>query len=132
MAKRACAFNGCLLLADHGESYCKKCRGGVGLRNSARYKAHAQRRRAVPGDGAASRLRRRVNTIGSGRCELCRTTYKASDLEVDHRIPLLAKSNKKAGGGSGGDFDHNVWLLCHPCHKLKTRKDRGYPTPLDT
>ena len=130
MAKRACAFNGCLLLADHGESY---CRGHRLQQSRGRYKAHAQRRRAIPGDGAASRLRRRLNTIGSGRCEMCRTTYRASDLEVDHRIPLLGSTDadKQRRGRTGGDFDNNVWILCRPCHRLKTRKDRGHTSPLD-
>ncbi len=49
--------------------------------------------------------------------------YRSSALEVDHRIPLweiahLPDDERRAYFGP-----ENLWLLCPPCHKAKTRRE---------
>jgi 5-methylcytosine-specific restriction protein A len=106
MAK-ACMEAGCLGLAITGEARCEAHHRPV---QGARARAHAARRAGADGDGAARRLRRRLNVAGVGACGVCGTVCSASGLEVDHKIPL-------ANGGT--DFDWNVWALCRGCHSQK-------------
>ena len=113
MVKRACNVDGCMLLSDgYGASKCPEHQAIVDARKGARHKA---RRKAVDGDGAASRLRRKINQSDSNWfCAYCARPAPASMLEVDHRTPL---------SNGGGDFDSNLQLLCRPCHKEKGTRE---------
>ncbi|MFE4514433.1 HNH endonuclease [Kitasatospora sp. NPDC056783] len=68
----------------------------------------------------AERLRRRVDRTGSAVCGLCGGDFPAGLVDVDHRTPLAL---------GGEDTDDNVWPLCRPCHKAKTREDFGVGNP---
>lgn len=51
-----------------------------------------------------------------GRCEECGLKLLARRWEIDHIIALT----------NGGTNDpKNLRLLCEPCHKAKTRTDKG-------
>ena len=63
------------------------------------------------GDGAAARLRRKVNTVGGSDCVWCGHWYPASLLRIDHRVALC---------NGGTDTDVNVQPLCLGCHHMKT------------
>ena len=66
------------------------------------------------GDGAAARLRRKVNTAGGIDCATCWHWYPASLVRIDHRASLV----------SGGlDVDINVQPLCVGCHHIKTARE---------
>ncbi|MFF2544005.1 HNH endonuclease [Kitasatospora sp. NPDC058063] len=64
----------------------------------------------------AERLRRLVDRAGSAVCGLCGEGFPAELVDVDHRQPLAL---------GGEDTDDNVWSLCRPCHRGKTREDFG-------
>ncbi|MFJ2777010.1 HNH endonuclease [Kitasatospora sp. NPDC087315] len=64
----------------------------------------------------AERLRRQIDRDGSAVCGLCGEGFPAELVDVDHRQPLAL---------GGEDTDDNVWPLCRPCHRLKTREDFG-------
>lgn len=50
-----------------------------------------------------------------GRCELCGTVLLPAEWECDHVVPLRA----------GGTNDiNNLRVLCKPCHRAKTRRER--------
>ena len=70
-----------------------------------------RKRRMATGDGAAARLRQRINRQGGSECERCGDYHPAPLIRIDHRTPL-------ASGGL--DIDENVGPLCHRCHTAKT------------
>jgi 5-methylcytosine-specific restriction endonuclease McrA len=51
-----------------------------------------------------------LQTTGEYVCNKCRTT---ADLTIDHKVPVSA-------GGDAFDLN-NLQVLCHNCHKKKTR-----------
>ncbi|CUW30067.1 HNH endonuclease [Streptomyces sp. SID7810] len=83
--------------------------------------SHRKRREAIArGNNAAARLRRALKRVGRGSCAHCGLSFLASAIDVDHIVPLSR---------GGEDVDGNVQLLCHSCHKAKTRVDMGYTAP---
>ncbi|MFJ7250772.1 HNH endonuclease [Kitasatospora sp. NPDC098652] len=72
------------------------------------------------GNSAAARLRKRLRRAGRATCGRCGLDFLPSAVDVDHRTPLAL---------GGEDVDSNVWPLCRPCHKAKTRTDFGASNP---
>lgn len=106
-ARRPCIEAGCTSLAAPGASRCPGHQRQLAATRNAR-------RRSVPGDGAAARLRGQLNRAGAGTCGQCGHRFPAHQLEVDHRLAL-------ADGGT--DTTPNVWLLCHQHHVDKTNAE---------
>ena len=50
-----------------------------------------------------------------GRCEMCGVVLLPAEWECDHAVPL------KQGGTNDVS---NLRVLCKPCHRTKTRRDR--------
>ena len=73
-----------------------------------------RKRRMQNGDGAAARLRAKVNREGGGYCVKCNDLYPAPMLNVDHIIRM-------ANGGT--DEDENLQLLCKYHHNIKNRQE---------
>lgn len=111
MLPRPCLEQGCPQLAEAGHSRCRPHRLE---RDRPRWRHHVVRRRQAVGDGAAARLRRLIRSDGGGPCARCRHVFEASDLEVDHIVPLI---------DGGTDYDDNVQALCIACHKQKTKAE---------
>jgi 5-methylcytosine-specific restriction protein A len=65
--------------------------------------------------GVAQRRRIRLRDNYTCQNPTCRRAVRVG--EVDHKIPLEK---------GGSNDDDNLWLLCNPCHKIKTASDRGY------
>ncbi|MBC9714494.1 HNH endonuclease [Streptomyces sp. TRM66268-LWL] len=83
--------------------------------------SHRKRRAAIArGNNAAVRLRRALKRVGHGQCAHCGLSFLASAIDVDHIVALSC---------GGEDVDGNVQLLCHPCHRAKTRVDMGHTSP---
>lgn len=59
--------------------------------------------------------RKRIRQRDNYTCCMCKRAVRVG--EVDHKTPLEH---------GGTNDDSNLWLLCNPCHKVKTAKDRGY------
>lgn len=96
-------------------SECRKARYRTSEKGRAENRERMARRRAKLA-GAAVKLRRLIDAEGSAACGLCGDERRASELDVDHRIPLEA---------GGADSDDNVWPLCRrPCHFEKSRSER--------
>ena len=55
-------------------------------------------------------------TRASGHCEKCKAKLKTGEGEYDHII---------AQGYGGENTTENGQLLCRPCHKGKTGRDKG-------
>lgn len=53
--------------------------------------------------------------ISRGRCESCGIPLLPAEWECDHLVPL------RKGGSNAID---NLRILCRPCHKAKTGRDR--------
>ena len=102
--RRPCLERGCNTIAPVGQSRCDPHEQQVSRARNAR-------RRSVPGDGAAARLRGRLNRAGAGTCGGCGAHLPAASLRVDHRQAL---------SDGGTDTDPNCWLLCSPCHDDKS------------
>ncbi|MFJ6380479.1 HNH endonuclease [Kitasatospora sp. NPDC092039] len=68
------------------------------------------------GNSAAARLRKQLRRAGRATCGACALDFLPSAVDVDHVVPLAL---------GGEDVDSNVWSLCRPCHKAKTRQDFG-------
>ena len=108
MAK-ACYQTGCLRMAIRGEARCEEHHRPIA---GHRARQHAARRAGRDGDGAARRLRNRVNKSGFYPCDSCGGVFRASGLDIDHIVPL---------GNGGTDFDWYVQALCTGgCHASKT------------
>jgi len=61
---------------------------------------------------ALTKIIKRISERDGYRCQICgRVTV---DGEVDHKTPLHL---------GGAESDHNRWLLCRDCHRLKTEKE---------
>ena len=61
---------------------------------------------------AGVRDRNRIRERDCGLCQACKAKGRtAVGVAVDHRVSLWA---------NGTDEDSNKWLLCQPCHDLKT------------
>lgn len=64
---------------------------------------------------AGVRDRERIRQRDCGLCQACRAKGRtALGVAVDHKIPLWA---------GGSDDDANKWLLCQPCHDVKTAEE---------
>lgn len=109
---RPCLETGCRNYADPGQS---RCPAHAAARARTVNHRHNQARTSAPGDGAARRARRRLNTAGQGICAHCGTIHQGDALQVDHIVAL-------ADGGR--DIDDNLQLLCHPHHLAKTNTER--------
>ena len=68
------------------------------------------------GDGAAARLRAKVNREGGGYCVKCNDLYPAPMLNVDHIIRMAS---------GGADEDENLQLLCKYHHNIKNRQENS-------
>jgi 5-methylcytosine-specific restriction endonuclease McrA len=62
------------------------------------------------------------------RCAVCSLDFPAKDVQVDHIKPIVSVS---AGFKTWDDFidklfceAKNLQVLCKPCHKVKTGKER--------
>ena len=74
----------------------------------------------------AARRAKAIETLG-GRCAWCGSTDR---LEIDHIRPARADGYRSPGGGMWSwAWDRilaelgKCWLLCHECHRVKTRDD---------
>ncbi len=110
--RTACATPGCTGYST-GSTYCAVCQTRED-RSRNRRKNRRRRARLSTGDGAASRLRRRINTLGMWRCAQCQAHWYAKDLTVDHVAPLV---------DGGLDVDDNVQALCPRCNRDKTGRE---------
>jgi 5-methylcytosine-specific restriction protein A len=64
---------------------------------------------------AGVRDRNRIKERDCGLCQSCKDKGRVTvGTVVDHRIPLWA---------GGSDEDENKWLLCVPCHDVKTARE---------
>ena len=106
---RACNTDGCLGLCEPGRYRCP-----AHDTEPERNRRHNTRRRAVTGDGAARRMRARVNSEGGARCEVCTHWRDAHAIHIDHIVAI-------ADGGT--DYDFNVRPICTDCHGDKTRAE---------
>ncbi|MFD4032278.1 HNH endonuclease [Streptomyces sp. NPDC058637] len=97
----------------HG-SRCRACESEYRARKNATNRS-VRKQRLSTGDGAQQRVRKALNKAGSATCSKCRQPFPASGLDVDH-IYALSKGGK--------DIVSNLQLLCHECHRLKTRDER--------
>lgn len=111
--RRPCIEAGCRALSLPGRSRCGEHQQ---QRDAIDARARNTRRRSAPGNGAAARLRARLNQARAGTCGACGAHLPAPSLRVDHRLAL-------ADGGT--DTDPNVWLLCVPCHHDKTTSENA-------
>lgn len=108
--KRACAYEGCLLLSFTGESYCAAHQDSLN-------KAKRARRYDAPGDGAARRLRSVVRAFdGRTQCTACKGNFDGTQIEIDHVVAI---------GSGGHDVASNLQLLCRTCHRAKTKLEQG-------
>ena len=67
------------------------------------------------GDGAAARLRSRINREGGSSCTTCGDYFPHPVIKVDHSLALHL---------GGLDVDDNVTPLCRWCHQVKTSAER--------
>lgn len=73
--------------------------------------ATVERKRGSAGVRDRERIRQRDN----GLCQACKAQGRTTvGVAVDHKRPLWA---------GGTDDDSNKWLLCQPCHDLKTAEE---------
>jgi 5-methylcytosine-specific restriction protein A len=108
--KRACAYEGCLLLSFTGESYCAAHQDNI-------VKAKRARRNGAPGDGAARRLRSVVRASNArAQCNTCKSAFGGTQIEIDHVVAI---------GSGGHDVASNLQLLCRACHRAKTKREQG-------
>ncbi|WP_164383887.1 HNH endonuclease signature motif containing protein [Streptomyces sp. OM5714] len=97
----------------HG-SRCRACESEYRARKNATNRG-VRKQRLATGDGAQRRVRAALNRAGAASCAKCRRSFLATDLAVDH-VHALSKGGK--------DVMSNVQVLCHECHRLKTRSER--------
>ena len=76
------------------------------------------RRRRARLQGAQDRRRREVNAAGSATCAECGGTFPASDIDVDHILPL---------SWGGEDVVENLQDLCRQDHRAKTAVENASP-----
>lgn len=62
------------------------------------------------------------------RCAACQKLYVASDVQVDHILPVV---DPKKGFVSWDDFINRIFceieslqVMCKPCHKIKTDQEK--------
>jgi len=110
--KRPCLE--CGRLTEPGKSRCPEHERAV-RRVWDRRSVLNRRARLASGDGAASRLRYRVNREGGADCVVCSTFYPGGLIRIDHTLRL-------ADGGL--DVDDNVTTMCHYCHQAKTTAEQ--------
>lgn len=71
---------------------------------------------------------KRFPTVAGGQCESCKTLFKATELEVDHRTGehSLKSLNDLQAFVEGIVLvrKEDLALLCKPCHKIKTYAER--------
>ena len=99
----------CGRVTKAGHSRCSVCNRTV--RRVWDQRPEARRRQRLQGQGAARRLRQRINREGSATCSRCLRHFLASVIQVDHVLPLFL---------GGQDVDENIAPLCTPCHRAKS------------
>jgi len=62
----------------------------------------------------SARVRRELNSAGSGECASCWRTFAAAGLQIDHRVALV---------DGGSDVISNLCFLCVECHRNKTTEE---------
>lgn len=76
-------------------------------------------------DAAWTRVRKVVIERDKGLCQMCLKAGRITPgRDVDHKIP---KAETKRRGWTRAQQDHpdQLWLLCVPCHKIKTEEEQG-------
>lgn len=65
------------------------------------------------------------------KCAICTNEYPASEIQVDHILPVITS----AGFTTWDDYiermfcdKENLQVVCIPCHKIKTDKEKGERT----
>lgn len=84
--------------------------------NPEKRAAYEQNRRAkkrAQGGRISSDIKPKLYALQRGQCACCRAKFEASDLHLDHIMPL-----SKGGAHS----DENMQLLCQPCNQSKYAK----------
>ena len=102
----------CQRIAPPGNSRCAQCSAKV----RRKWDQSSEKRRSTrlsTGEGAARRLRYRINKLGYSDCVSCARRFVASNIEVDHIIGL-------AQGGQ--DIEENLQPMCKSCHYVKSNK----------
>ena len=111
--RRACLD--CDRLTEPGRSRCGPChtkaRSRWDRKSSHRRGVLERDAAAADGGGGSRRLRAAVNAAGGAVCASCGDWYAASDIRIDHRIPLSV---------GGGDRDEDVDALCLADHNRKS------------
>ena len=107
----------CQRLTRPGHSRCNDCTGAIRKGWDRGSVLNRQNRMRGAGGGAA-RLRRQVNTQGGSSCMACGSWHLATDIVIDHVVPL---------SNNGTDLDDNVQPLCIACHRLKNRREQSSP-----
>lgn len=87
--------------------------------------SHPHRDAWAKGKDSPKRLQGRAGMARAARiklrdmftCQHCARVHDPRELEVDHIVPL-------SKGGTDED-DANLQSLCHPCHDVKSLRDKG-------
>jgi 5-methylcytosine-specific restriction enzyme A len=64
----------------------------------------------------STRARLRILLRHDGICQACGQRIGVKGFELDHAVPLAL---------GGADREENMRPLCRPCHRTKTKVDRG-------
>lgn len=85
------------------------------------------------GYGAAwDKIRLRILKRDCGICQQCKREGRiAIGNQVDHIISK-AKALTLGWGQAQIDGDTNLQCICDPCHKLKTKVERGFTPKVET
>jgi 5-methylcytosine-specific restriction endonuclease McrA len=93
-----------------GQPRCESC---AKKRENARSPIRRAQRGRTPNQ---QRLRREVNRAGSAQCYICENVFYATEISIDHVIPLF--KNREADSIPG-----NVKPACRECHAEKSRQE---------
>lgn len=79
-----------------------------------------------------TKIRLRILKRDCGICQSCKKAGRVSmGNQVDHIISK-AKAKKMGWGQEQIDADTNLQTICDPCHKLKTKVERGFVPKTET
>lgn len=97
---------------------CSKCNKNIDLNNWEKiYMYDITRNKFKKKNKSPSKLKKKLGDGKFGECYKCNETFKIGQLELEHKIPVMALGHlfKK----------ENIGLVCPECHKEKTKVDKS-------